>query len=164
MQRFFFLNPTWKHWVSELIDLITRAWDKKIVKGSFGFHHLGLESKNLFIILIITCLAAMKLVMEFIWHSVIFHLIPNLNTQWVHIILFYFYQTKRNDGYHTSPKRLLPSIRCWSQLASSFLLDTGWFCHMLAWKEWYVHGYLNVPPWYTTTSWCHECRAIKLFS
>jgi hypothetical protein len=35
-------------------------------KGSFGSHHLGLESKKLFMILTITCLVATELVMEFI--------------------------------------------------------------------------------------------------
>jgi hypothetical protein len=35
-------------------------------KGSFGSHHLGLELKNLFMILTITYLAATKLVVEFI--------------------------------------------------------------------------------------------------
>jgi hypothetical protein len=37
-----------------------------IPKGSFGSHHLELESKNLFTILTITYLAAIELVMEFI--------------------------------------------------------------------------------------------------
>jgi hypothetical protein len=49
-------------------------------KGSFSSHHLGLESKNSFMILTITCLAATELIMEFIWNSMVFHLMPNLNT------------------------------------------------------------------------------------
>jgi hypothetical protein len=52
-------------------------------KGSFGSHHLGLESKKLFMILTITCLAATELAMEFIWNSMGFHLMPNLNIYWV---------------------------------------------------------------------------------
>jgi hypothetical protein len=52
-------------------------------RGSFGSHHLGLESKNSFVSLTFTCLAATKLVMEFIWNSMVFHLMPNLNTYWV---------------------------------------------------------------------------------
>jgi hypothetical protein len=86
--------------------------------GSFGSHHLGLESKNSFMILTITCLAATELVMEFIWNSLDFHLMPNLNTYWVpyhfcgffkmkwyyHVISFYFYQMKWNDRCQTSPK------------------------------------------------------------
>jgi hypothetical protein len=47
----------------------------EVYKGSFGSHHLGLESKNSFIILTITCLAATELVMEFIWNSMGFHLL-----------------------------------------------------------------------------------------
>jgi hypothetical protein len=38
----------------------------ELTKGSFGSHHLGLESNNSFMILIITCLATTELVMEFI--------------------------------------------------------------------------------------------------
>jgi hypothetical protein len=34
-------------------------------------------------ILTIFCLAATELVMEFIWNSMGFHLMPNLNTYWV---------------------------------------------------------------------------------
>jgi hypothetical protein len=49
-------------------------------KGSFGFHHLGLESKNSFMILSITYLAATELVIEFISNFMVFHLMPNLNT------------------------------------------------------------------------------------
>jgi hypothetical protein len=49
-------------------------------EGSFGSHHSGLESKNSFMILTITCLAATELVMEFIWNSMGFNLMPNLNT------------------------------------------------------------------------------------
>jgi hypothetical protein len=52
-------------------------------KDSFGSHYFGLESKNSFIILIIICLATTKLVMEFIWNSMGFHFMPNLNTYWV---------------------------------------------------------------------------------
>jgi hypothetical protein len=41
-------------------------------KGLFGSHHLELESKNLFIILTITCLAASELIIEFIWNFIFF--------------------------------------------------------------------------------------------
>jgi hypothetical protein len=85
-------------------------------KGLFGSHHLGLESKNSFVILTITCLVTTELVMEFIWNSMCFHLMPNLNTYWVpyhfceffkmkwyhHVISFHFYQMKWNDGCQTS--------------------------------------------------------------
>jgi hypothetical protein len=37
----------------------------------------------LFMILSITCLAAIELVMEFILNSMVFHLMPNLNSYWV---------------------------------------------------------------------------------
>jgi hypothetical protein len=50
---------------------------------SFGSHYLGLESKNSFMILTNTCLAATELVIEFISNSLIFHLMPNLNIYWV---------------------------------------------------------------------------------
>jgi hypothetical protein len=40
--------------------------------GSFGFHHLGLKSKNSFVIPRITCLAGTELVTEFISNSMIF--------------------------------------------------------------------------------------------
>jgi hypothetical protein len=53
---------------------------KLFSKGSFGSHHLRLELKNSFIILSITCLSATELIIEFIWNSMIFHLMPNLNT------------------------------------------------------------------------------------
>jgi hypothetical protein len=56
---------------------------QRVPKGSFGSHHLGLESKNLFMILSITCLAATELVMEFISNSMVFHLMPKLNTYWI---------------------------------------------------------------------------------
>jgi hypothetical protein len=42
------------------------------IKGSFGSHHLGLESRNSFVIPEITCLAATELVTEFILNSMIF--------------------------------------------------------------------------------------------
>jgi hypothetical protein len=55
-------------------------------------------------ILIITCLVATELVMEFIWNFIVFYIMSNLNTYWMvchlcgfikiklyhHIILFYF--------------------------------------------------------------------------
>jgi hypothetical protein len=50
-----------------------------LYKGSFGPHHLGLESNNSFMILTITYLAATELVMEFISNSMVFHLMPILN-------------------------------------------------------------------------------------
>jgi hypothetical protein len=67
-------------------------------------------------ILIVTCLAATELVMEFISNSMGFHLMPNLNTYWVpchfcgflkmkwyhDVISFHFYQMKWNDGCQTS--------------------------------------------------------------
>jgi hypothetical protein len=53
------------------------------LKCSFGFHHLGLESKNLFMILANTCLAVTELVMAFISNFMAFHFMPNLNTYWV---------------------------------------------------------------------------------
>jgi hypothetical protein len=51
--------------------------------GLVWLHHLGLESNNSFIILTFTCLAVVELVMEFIWNSMIFYLVPNLNIYWV---------------------------------------------------------------------------------
>jgi hypothetical protein len=47
-------------------------------KGSFDSHHLGLESKNSFMILTITCLTATELVIESIWNSMGFHLMSTL--------------------------------------------------------------------------------------
>jgi hypothetical protein len=64
-------------------------------KGSFGSHHLGLESKNLFMILANTCLAATELVMAFISNSMTFHFMPNLNTYWVPCHFYGF--SKWND-------------------------------------------------------------------
>jgi hypothetical protein len=66
----------------------------KVCNTSFGSHHLGLESKNLFMILTITCLAATELVMEFIWNSMGFHLMPNLNTYWVPCHFCEFFKMK----------------------------------------------------------------------
>jgi hypothetical protein len=42
------------------------------IKDLFGSYHLGLESRNSFVILKITCLAATELVTEFILNSMIF--------------------------------------------------------------------------------------------
>jgi hypothetical protein len=53
------------------------------VPCSFDSHYFGLESKNSFMILSITYLAATELVMKFISNSMVFHLMPNLNTYWV---------------------------------------------------------------------------------
>jgi hypothetical protein len=66
----------------------------KTLLGSFGSHHLGLESKNSFMILSITCLAATELVMEFISNSMVFHLMPNLNTYWIHYHFYGFFKMK----------------------------------------------------------------------
>jgi hypothetical protein len=99
-------------------------------KGSFGSHHLGLESKNSFMILTITYLAATELVMEFIWNSMGFHLMPNLNTYWVSchfyrfskwndiIMLFHFISTKWNEM--VGAKRALIE---WWVLVPAILLD-----------------------------------------
>jgi hypothetical protein len=54
-----------------------------VSKGSFGSYHLGLISKNSFMIPTITCLAVTKLVIKFIWNSMVCHPMPNLNTYWV---------------------------------------------------------------------------------
>jgi hypothetical protein len=45
---------------------------KQNPKGLFGSHHLGLESRNSFVILEITCLAVTELGTEFISNSMIF--------------------------------------------------------------------------------------------
>jgi hypothetical protein len=68
-------------------------------------------------ILTITYLAVTELVLEFVWNSMDFHLMSNLNTYWVPyyfcvflkrndiIVSFHFISTKRNNECQTSPKK-----------------------------------------------------------
>jgi hypothetical protein len=65
------------------IYLDTKMCIDTFMLGSFDSHHLGLELKNLFMILTNTCLTITELVMEFISNSMVFHLMSNLNIYWV---------------------------------------------------------------------------------
>jgi hypothetical protein len=79
LNEFYFERFYGTHWFKEYYSL---------------FSHLGLKSKNLFMIPTIIYLADTELNIEFVWNSMVFHPTPNLNIYWVSCHFYEFVKMK----------------------------------------------------------------------